>query len=551
MNPESTIMASNAVALSVALVYAFLFITEKKIYIFHWATGWSFILFAYAARYAVTVYAGSDVLVFLNYFFTIAGYSFICVGTTLFLGVGIPGWSLYGFVSLCIVFFAGYMSGMRTLAAIPAVLFFSVIFIWLGLKLARSRKNKNGMWFFSGISFVLWGTAISLCPFFRVYSMLSLQLGYILLGTIGLLAAISLLAAYFENVKNDMLIRDNRIRYLGMYDKLTGAYNRAYVEERLEELEDRCSLPVSVIIGDLNNLKLINDIFGYQKGDELLENAVKILKKHCGENDFLARWGGDEFIMLLQETSRRKADKIVKLIKEDCRKCKLSDTPLDISFGLATREGAGISLRSVIKEADGKMYSNKLSESSKTKSMVIRFLENVLKEKDYETEEHILRLKKLAVRMGNFLSLSKEEIEDLSLAATLHDIGKIAVPDEILRKPEPLDSREWAIMKKHTEFGYRIAQYSRELEHVSGYILHHHEWWNGKGYPHGLKGESIPLYSRIVSIVDAYDVMIHDRPYKKATTKFEAVNEIKRCSGSQFDPELAGVFADMIQDMGL
>ena len=140
-----------------------------------------------------------------------------------------------------------------------------------------------------------------------------------------------------------------------------------------------------------------------------------------------------------------------------------------------------------------------------------------------------MRLKDLVFRIGESIGLSSKENDELIQVALLHDIGKITVPVEILNKKGSLTPDEWEIIKKHSETGYRIAQSSRELAHISEAILGHHERWNGCGYPQGLKGEEIPLYSRIVSIVDSYDVMTHDRPYKQAINAFDALCEIKRC----------------------
>lgn len=207
-----------------------------------------------------------------------------------------------------------------------------------------------------------------------------------------------------------------------------------------------------------------------------------------------------------------------------------------------------MSIEELIKNANNSVYNKKHKKSKSTQSSVLEFLKNVLWEKDYQTEEHVSRLKGLVVKMGRYIKLSKEEIQELSLVAAMHDIGKIAVPGEILRKPGPLTSDEWEIMKKHPEVGCRIIQATKELSHISEAILYHHEWWNGKGYPQGLKEEEIPLFSRIVAIIDSYDVMIHDRPYKSAMNRQDALMELERCAGIQYDPSLVRMFINMMHD---
>jgi HD-GYP domain-containing protein (c-di-GMP phosphodiesterase class II) len=170
-----------------------------------------------------------------------------------------------------------------------------------------------------------------------------------------------------------------------------------------------------------------------------------------------------------------------------------------------------------------------------------------LEERNIETMEHMDRTRQLAISLGINIGLPDYLLNDLSLLALLHDIGKLGIPDEILLKPGPLNAQEWEVMKNHSEKGYHIASSIPEMISIAQAILHHHEHWNGRGYPYGLQGEEIPLLSRIISIVDAFDVMTHDRPYHQAITPTDALKEIRSCAGSQFDPELARVFIANLQ----
>ena len=192
------------------------------------------------------------------------------------------------------------------------------------------------------------------------------------------------------------------------------------------------------------------------------------------------------------------------------------------------------------------MYTHKLVEHQSVHSAIISSLEKALEERDYETEAHVKRIKKLALKLGKELNLSEETLDEVVLLAALHDIGKIFIADSIILKPTSLTKEEWQAIKRHPEVGYRIAASSAELASIAKGILYHHEWWDGKGYPKGLAGESIPLISRIISIVDAYDAMTNDRPYRKALSTEKAIEELKRCAGTQFDPTLVNKFIEII-----
>jgi HD-GYP domain-containing protein (c-di-GMP phosphodiesterase class II) len=199
----------------------------------------------------------------------------------------------------------------------------------------------------------------------------------------------------------------------------------------------------------------------------------------------------------------------------------------------------------ILKEADNDMYRNKLSESRSNKNKLVQNLLNTLETKSSETKEHAIRMNNLAHEFGKKLGLSNSGLNNLSLLATLHDIGKTTISEDILTKPEKLTEKEWEIMKEHSVKGYKIASASEEFALVAEEILCHHEYWNGNGYPDGLEGEDIPYLSRIISIIDAYDVMTNERPYSEAISKEEALAEIKDCAGSQFDPELAKEFIEL------
>lgn len=337
---------------------------------------------------------------------------------------------------------------------------------------------------------------------------------------------------------------ENEIKYLTYYDKLTGLFNRGYYEFSIENIENRGIYPYSVIIGDINGLKITNDTFGHTAGDILIQETAKLLKNSCPEGATICRWGGDEFIIVLQNCSEKQADDVCSKIKGNIN--KEAKYIVSIALGYASKNSPSQNINNLIKQAEERMYHNKILENKSFRNNTLSLLSRTLFEKSHETKEHADRIYYLCEKISAKLNLSSIMLNELSLVAKLHDIGKIGISDKILNKPEKLSPEEWDIMKTHTQIGYRIATSVPDLQHVAYEILCHHERYDGRGYPNGLKGESIPLISRILSIVDSFDVMTHDRPYKKAMSIENAVEELRRCSSYQFDPKLVKTFLEVI-----
>jgi diguanylate cyclase (GGDEF)-like protein/PAS domain S-box-containing protein len=349
---------------------------------------------------------------------------------------------------------------------------------------------------------------------------------------------------FVKNISDRKEIEE-KLRYNGFHDKLTGLYNRAFLEAELQRIDTKRQLPISIIMGDLNNLKLINDSYGHFKGDELIKEAADIINESCRSEDILARWGGDEFVILLPKTELEVSEEIIERIyrKSEERNSALG---VSISLGTAAKTSQEEDIFKVLSRAEDRMYKNKISNRKSARSSVLSAFLTSLRAKSSETEEHVGRMSKIAGRFGQQVGLSSSDLDKLYLLTQMHDIGKIAVPEEILNKSDKLTDDEWEKIKKHTEVGYRITSNIEDFAHIAAEILYHHEWWDGSGYPEGLVGEEIPLLSRILAVVDAYDVMISGRPYKKAMTKNEAAAELKKCAGSQFDPELVDLFLEGI-----
>ncbi len=335
---------------------------------------------------------------------------------------------------------------------------------------------------------------------------------------------------------------------LGYRDQLTGIYNRRFFEEEIKRLDTKRQLPLSVIMGDLNGLKLINDTFGHFEGDKILKKAAELLKRACRSEDILARWGGDEFVILLPQTSIKNSEMIVQRIKKECSKLIIRNMILGLSTGLATKIEEEQIIDEIIIEAESNMYKHKLIEKISDGSSIISALEQTLFEKSNETAEHAFRMQDSAIKLGKSINLASNQLDELSLLASLHDIGKVALPETILLKEEKLTEKDWEIIKRHPGIGFNIAQSSAQINHIAKFIIACHENWDGNGYPHGLVGEAIPIISRIMFIVDAYDVMTNDRVYKKAISKDAALEELKRCASTQFDPKLVDKFISIITE---
>ncbi len=342
---------------------------------------------------------------------------------------------------------------------------------------------------------------------------------------------------------------EERLRYLSFHDILTKVYNRSYFEEELKRLDVKRQRPLSIIMADVNGLKIVNDTLGHQTGDKLLVGATDILKRVCRKEEIICRWGGDEFAILLPQTRKEYAEKLCNRVRKACQQIAGGDSvPLSFALGFATKEDDDLMIEQVLREAEDMMYRDKLQVSINSRFSIITFFQRALAQKSPETLEHGRRMQDLAARIGDKLSLTEKEKDELDILAALHDIGQIAIPPDILAKPCYLTGEEWDLIKKHPEIGDKIVRLVPDLFVIAEAILCHHEFWNGKGYPRGLKGDQIPVLARILAIVDAFDVMTNGRPYKKAISHSKAIAEIRRCAGSQFDPHYARLFIETLSE---
>ncbi|SDD96465.1 bifunctional diguanylate cyclase/phosphohydrolase [Sporomusa acidovorans] len=333
--------------------------------------------------------------------------------------------------------------------------------------------------------------------------------------------------------------------YFSYHDALTGVYNRAYFEREVTCIEQK-EEGIGIFVVDIDRLKFINDTLGHEQGDATLIHATRVLQASFGENSIIARIGGDEFAVIVRGVARNDMEVIYRRIRKNIRveneKTAEVIIPLEMSVGYAYSLDANRPQRDLLREADNKMYREKLYRQSATEGSIIQTLKKMLLARDYDTGIHGERLHNMIANFARKAGIPGSAIADIQLFAEFHDVGKVGIPDHILHKPGPLTREEREQIQRHCEIGYRIAQTSTDLLPIADWILKHHEWWDGRGYPLGIKGEAIPLECRIVAIADAYDAMISDRPYRQAVGHAEAIEELKRYAGTQFDPALVHIF---------
>ncbi|KHF38682.1 diguanylate cyclase [Halalkalibacter okhensis] len=357
-------------------------------------------------------------------------------------------------------------------------------------------------------------------------------------------------------------------------DHLTGLYNHGYFKELLEELvKEKKDENVSLAMIDLDDFKKYNDYFGHLQGDELLKGFGLLLKEGCSSqgNFTLARYGGEEFIILMPNTTQKDAFHFLDGLRK-----KMNDTYfkgveilphgcLSFSAGIIHQEGIIYNSAELIGKADQALYYAKAQgknsvhlfdekdviQKNLDEEKEIELLEQQVRiflSKDIYTYKHSKRVYAYAIRFANILKLNDYEKKTLVMGALIHDIGKLEIPRDVINKTGKLEPHEWEMMKKHVIWGKEIISTNKELLDLVPLVELHHERYDGKGYPYGLKGESIPKLARILCIIDSFDAMTTERPYQATKTFEEAIMELEQCAGKQFDPEFVPVFIEMIRE---
>ncbi|MCL5985739.1 MAG: diguanylate cyclase [Actinobacteria bacterium] len=358
---------------------------------------------------------------------------------------------------------------------------------------------------------------------------------------------------YYQGITRDITERkknEEELKYQATHDKLTSIYNRFFFEEQMKLISKERNLNVGILVIDVDGLKYINDTLGHHRGDSLLIELTSLLTSTFRPADIIARIGGDEFAIIIRQidtkTIKELADRLKNKITEHNISLKKHQNPISISIGYAVKDIDTKTLEQTFKQADEMLFREKIPKRDDVRISVLNVLKATMLEKDHNTEEHMARLKEIAVALGRATRLDEHEMKKLTLTTELHDIGKVIIPEHILNKKGVLTQKEYEIVKKHTEAGYRIAKATPEISDIANYILHSHERWDGQGYPKGLGGDEIPLISRMVFIIDSYDAMTDNRPYSVAMPMKAAIEELKKNAGTQFDPYLVKIFINKI-----
>ncbi len=348
-----------------------------------------------------------------------------------------------------------------------------------------------------------------------------------------------------ESVRLEEKLRDMIDR-----DYMTGLYSRKVFEEYMNDYERVPDKSVALIIVDIDGLKMLNDTFGHLAGDEVIKKTGEFLFQSIQTDGLIARLGGDEFGVLLETGDEGIVVQEMKKVMD--RLTVFNSTSeliqISLSYGYAIYKGGQNknNMTELFSQADNFMYHHKMLKSESVRSGLVNTLMKALEVRDFITEGHADRMEKLAYKLAKRIGLRRSKVDKVKLLAKFHDIGKVGISDNILNKPGKLTDDEYTIMKTHSQIGKRIANESKELRDIANLILYHHERWDGNGYPENLKGDAIPIECRILSIVDTFDAMTNDRPYRKALPIQVAYNEIIENKGSQFDPYLVDEFIDMM-----
>lgn len=340
--------------------------------------------------------------------------------------------------------------------------------------------------------------------------------------------------------------KEAEIQYLNCYDTLTGLHNRRCFEDNRAKIDIPDNLPLSVIFADINGLKMTNDIFGHTAGDELIKKSSEILQQVCRQNDVVARVGGDEFIILLPNTTRENAEKILSRIKSGFAEARVEAIKCSIALGLDTKRSPDQLIDEIMANAENAMYKDKTMNRKSINKDIIDTIIETLHTKNPGEKQHSIIVSDLCSDVGASLHLPETEISKLKRAAYLHDIGKIVLDDGLLTK-DTLSDEEMEKMQQHSVVGYRILSLFDDTLDLAEYVYGHHERWDGTGYPRGLKGEQIPLVSRIITVVEAYDRVLNRGELSLDERKIAALDVIKNGSGTQFDPQITEVFVRIIE----
>lgn len=338
-----------------------------------------------------------------------------------------------------------------------------------------------------------------------------------------------------------------KIEALTYKDQLTGLYNRRFFNEELARLNTRENLPLGIIMGDVNGLKLTNDAFGHATGDELLKRTAQILRKLCRAEETIVRLGGDEFAILFPKVNEGEMKHLYNRIKVGCSNIPMMEINASMSVGYAHKTMVEQPMETILSGAEEMMYRNKLFTHTSQHRQIINSILSGLHIRHPREEQHSKRVSNLMTKVAEYLAYDESTVLKYKMIGLFHDLGKVAIDYKILDKTEPLSLEEVKEIRKHPEIGYRILKSAGSFKEMMDAVLQHHERVDGTGYPAGLKGEALTTETKILSICDAFDAMTSVRPYRTRLDYQTALEELKSKKGSHFDGEFVDIFVAMIQ----
>ncbi|HHD2752624.1 TPA: diguanylate cyclase [Clostridium perfringens] len=467
------------------------------------------------------------------------------------------------------------------------IILFMIIFVIAILVSGANSSNNKFLFLFIIITSTIQGGMHRGCIVAVLSSAIILVMDLIFVGNNGvnmyfqndlILAGVFILTAwtlgFYVRTENDHI---KKLQKLVNEDGLTGVYNHRYFYDKLREkmhISEVENKQLSLIFMDIDYFKHYNDLYGHQRGDEALRRIGAILKSVAREQDLVARYGGEEFAIILPNTSESEATKIAETIRNKIEKTYFEgqenqpNSNLTVSVGIAVFPDKAENELDLVKYADDALYRAKFFHKNRVETYIsvldelkkdlneeenalvtsIKTLIGIINAKDKYTYSHVERVVVYSRLMAKKLGLSEEEKKQLIYGAYMHDIGKINIPNEILTKKMKLTKDEWEILKQHPRDGVEIIKSVNSLKKVAPLILYHHERYDGRGYPEELKGENIPYLARVLTVIDSFDAMTSNRPYNKRKTYEEGLEELNRCSGTQFDPKIVEIFTEVVRE---
>ena len=357
----------------------------------------------------------------------------------------------------------------------------------------------------------------------------------------------SMLFAGIVTEVSELKKEQQKIREKSIHDSLTGFYNRMFYNEYLLYCDKTDDLPLSAAILDLDRLKMINESLGHSFGDRAITTVAKILKTYAKENYIFARIGGDEIAAFFPGTELCEAESFLKRAEEMIQLHSLSGIRLSFSWGCAVKSSPGEDILTVLSAAEDMMYRKKFRNNAVKKSETLDVILNALFTRNPKIHQHSMRMSRLFGQFSSYLGLETERVKFLQGLGYVHDIGMASISDEVLNKRDLLSYNERQEVKRHPETGYRILKSVPDMEEEAQIVLYHHENWDGSGYPYGLSGDSIPVESRMLLILDTYDRMKYAPFGRYRHSEKEIIKELKRWSGRQFDPLLTKKFIEWME----